>query len=333
MHQQDGLGRPNPSSPHMVPLGFKPPPGWSPRSFGTVTSTNSGFRGTEPNARGFIEEEKRASAKDLTTQMNPSAPPPPPPPKPATAQAPTTRAGKGPNTTTAATSQACHGSSSTTKACQGSSSTTKACHSSPSTIKAYHGSKGPAAGGERPCRRRGKALRRSLRPSRGTKQSKTGHLQAHASKPVQTQEKCSELADQRDCREPCTAPPEGGPQEAARRHSRLLLCLGVRLRLHLLQELGEDQSFHGAKPTSQMLIWAFGFFLHGATLTSHMPILACGFFVHRASPTIHMPIPACGFFVHRAMPTHIPIWACGFCFHGLKPTSQMPIGASSKVRR
>ena len=85
MHQQDGLGRPNPSSPHMVPLGFKPPPGWSPRSFETITSTNSGFRGTEPNARGFIEEEKRASAKDLTMQMNLSAPPPPPPPKPATA--------------------------------------------------------------------------------------------------------------------------------------------------------------------------------------------------------------------------------------------------------
>ena len=95
MHQQDGLGRPNPSSPHMVPLGFKPPPGWSPRSFETITSTNSGFRGTEPNARAFIEEEKRASAKDLTTQMNPSAP------------------------SSAPTSKACHGSSTYHKGRQG----------------------------------------------------------------------------------------------------------------------------------------------------------------------------------------------------------------------
>ena len=54
MHQQDGLGSPNPSSPHMVLRGFKPPPGWSPRSFETVKSTNSGFRGAEPDARGFI---------------------------------------------------------------------------------------------------------------------------------------------------------------------------------------------------------------------------------------------------------------------------------------
>ena len=64
MHQQDSLGSPNPSSPHMVLRGFKPPPGWSPRSFKTVKSTNSGFRGAEPDARGFIEEEKRASAKE-----------------------------------------------------------------------------------------------------------------------------------------------------------------------------------------------------------------------------------------------------------------------------
>ena len=141
MHQQDGLGRPNPSTPHMVPLGFKLPPGWSPRSFETIMSTNSGFRGTEPNARAFIEEEKRASAKDLTTQMNPSAP------------------------SSAPTSKACHGSSTHHKGRQGPQYH-HCCHltSLPRLLKHHqslprlpkHNQSLPRL--QRPCCRRGKAL-------------------------------------------------------------------------------------------------------------------------------------------------------------------------------